>query len=103
MNSKDSAARTEVAPHNTIRVAKEDLPEEERRVLEKELEEELAKARRRKPACFQKTCTGVIKKTVPAVTITATATPLVTPNLTPKDLVKFKTLLVLSPRRYVVS
>jgi hypothetical protein len=33
----------------------EDLPEVERRALEKELEEEMAEARRRKLACFQKT------------------------------------------------
>jgi hypothetical protein len=35
-------------------VAIEDLPEVERRVLEKELEEEMAKARRKKLTCFQK-------------------------------------------------
>jgi hypothetical protein len=51
---KDRAARTEVGPHNTIGVAMEDLPEAERRALEKELEEEMAEARRRKLACFQK-------------------------------------------------
>jgi hypothetical protein len=51
---KDCAARTEVGPHNTIGVAMEDLPEAERRALEKELEEEMAEARRRKLACFQK-------------------------------------------------
>jgi hypothetical protein len=82
-------ARTKVGPYNTIRVAMEDLPKAERRALEKELEEEMAKARTRKLACFQKTHTGVIKKTVPAITITATATPTVTPNLTPEELVKF--------------
>jgi hypothetical protein len=52
MNLKDSAARTEVGPHNTIGVAMEDLPEVEKRALEKELEEEMAEARRRKLACF---------------------------------------------------
>jgi hypothetical protein len=36
----------------------EDLPEAERRVLENELEEEMAEARRRKLTCFQKTHTG---------------------------------------------
>jgi hypothetical protein len=86
-NPKESAARTEVGPHNTIGVAMEDLPEAERRALEKELEEEMAEARRRKLACFQKTCMGVIKKTVPAITTMATATPMVTPNLTPEELV----------------
>jgi hypothetical protein len=55
---KDRAARTEVGPHNTIGVAIEDLPEAERRALEKELEEEMAEARRRKLACFQKTDGG---------------------------------------------
>jgi hypothetical protein len=34
-----------------IRVAMEDLPEAERRALEKELEEEMAEARRRKLTC----------------------------------------------------
>jgi hypothetical protein len=83
MHPKVSAARTEVGPHNTTGVAMKDLPMTERRVLEKELEEEMAEARR-KLACFQKTRTGVIKKTVPAITTTATATPTVTPNLTPE-------------------
>jgi hypothetical protein len=92
MNPKDSAARTKVGPHNTIGVAMEDLPE----ALKKELKEEMAEARRRKLACFQKTCTGVIKKSVPAITTMATATPTVTPNLTPKELVKFMDVAVAS-------
>jgi hypothetical protein len=54
MNPKDSAARTEVGPHNTIGVAMEDLPEVGRRALEKELEEEMVEARWRKLACLQK-------------------------------------------------
>jgi hypothetical protein len=37
-NPKESGARTEVGPHNTISVVMEDLPEEERRALEKEHE-----------------------------------------------------------------
>jgi hypothetical protein len=86
MNPKDSAARTEVRPHNTIGVEMEDLLEAERRALEKKLEEEMAEGRR-KLACFQKPRTGVIKKTVPAITTTTTATPMVTPNLTPEELV----------------
>jgi hypothetical protein len=65
-------------------------------VLKKELEEEMAEARRRKPACFQKTRTGVIKKTVPAITTMAIATPTVTPNLTPEELVKFMDVVVAS-------
>jgi hypothetical protein len=84
LDRKDSAARTEVGPHNTIGVAMEDLPEVERRALKMELKEEMAEARWRKLACFQKTCTGVIKKTVPVITSMATATPMVTPNLTPE-------------------
>jgi hypothetical protein len=96
MNPKDSAARTEVGPHNTIEVAMEDLPEAERRALKKELEEEMAKARRRKIVCFQKTRTGVIKKIVPAITTTTTATPIVIPNLTPEELVKFMDIVVAS-------
>jgi hypothetical protein len=96
MNPKDRAARTKVGPHNSIRVVMEDLPEAERRVLEKELEEEMTEARRRKLVCFQKTRTGVIKKTVPAIKTTATATPMVTPNLTPEELVKFMDVAVAS-------
>jgi translation initiation factor IF-2 len=89
MNPKESGARTKVRPDNMISVAMEDLPEAERRELEKELEEEMAEARRRKLMCFQKTCTRVIKKTVPAITTTATTTSTVTPNHTLKELVKF--------------
>jgi hypothetical protein len=37
----------------------DDLPEAERRALEKELEEEMTEARRRKLACFQKHQGGV--------------------------------------------
>jgi hypothetical protein len=88
MNLKDGGAQTEVGPHNTIGVAMEDLPEAERIALEKELEEETTVARRRKRACFQKTCTGVIKKTVPTITTTMTTAPTVTSNLTPEELVK---------------
>jgi hypothetical protein len=72
-----------------IGVALEDQPEVERRVLKKELEEVMAEARRKKLICFQKTCTGVIKKTVPAVKTMATATSMVTPKVTPEELVKF--------------
>jgi hypothetical protein len=57
MNPKESGAQTEVGPHNTIGVAMEDLPKAERRVLKKELEEEMAEARRRKLMCFQETHT----------------------------------------------
>jgi hypothetical protein len=67
--------------------AMEDLPEVERRALESELEEEMDEARRRKLVCFKKIYTGVIKKTVPAITTMATATPMVTPNRTPEELV----------------
>jgi hypothetical protein len=95
-NPKDSAARTDVGPHNTIGVAMEDLPEAERRALEKELEEEMAEARRRKLGRFQKTRTGVIKKTIPTITTMATATPTVIPNLTPEELVKFMDVAVTS-------
>jgi translation initiation factor IF-2 len=84
MNPKESGAQTKVRPDNTISVAMEDLPEAERRELEKELEEEMAEARRRKLTCFQKTCTRVIKKTVPAITTTETTTSTVTPNHTLK-------------------
>jgi hypothetical protein len=58
MNPMESGARTEVGPHNMVDVAMEDLPDAERRVLEKELEEEMAEARRRKLAHFQKNTHG---------------------------------------------
>jgi hypothetical protein len=74
----------------------EDLPEAERRALEKELEEEMAEPRRRKLACFQKTRTEVIKKIIPAITTTAPATSTVTPNLTFEELVKFMNVAVAS-------
>jgi hypothetical protein len=88
-NPKESGAWIEVGPHNTIGVAMEDLPEAERRVLEKKLEEEMAEARRKKLTCFQKTRTRVIKKTVTAIMTIATTTSMVAPNLTPEELVKF--------------
>jgi hypothetical protein len=96
MNLKESGAWTEVEPHNTIGVAMVDPPEAERMVPKKELEEEMAESRRRKLTCFQNTHTGVIKKTVPAITTMTIATPTVTPNLTPKELVKFMTIAVAS-------
>jgi hypothetical protein len=86
-NPKDGGARIEVGPHNTIAVAMEDLLEAEKIALKKELVEDMTAARR-KLACFQKTCTGVIKKTVLAVMTTMTTAPTVTSNLTPKELVK---------------
>jgi hypothetical protein len=51
-NPRESGAWTEVRPQNTITVAMEDLPEAEGRVLEKELKEEMAEARRKKLAYF---------------------------------------------------
>jgi hypothetical protein len=64
--------------------------------LEKELEEEMAEVRRKKLACFQKTCMGVIKNTVPAIMTMTIATSTITPNLTPEELVKFMDVAVAS-------
>jgi hypothetical protein len=94
MNPKEGGAQTKVGPHNTIVVAMEDLPEVERRALKTELEEEMDEERRRKLACFQKTRTGLINKIVPAIETMATATSTVTPNLTPKELVKFMDIVI---------
>jgi hypothetical protein len=47
---------------NTINVKMEDLNEDDRKAVEQELEKEMAKIQRRKLTCFQKTCSGVIKK-----------------------------------------
>jgi hypothetical protein len=93
-NLNESGTRTKVGPHNVTGVAMVDPPEAERTALEKELKEEIAEARRKKLACFQKTRTGVIKKTVPAITTMATTTSTVTPNLTPEELVKFMDVAV---------
>jgi hypothetical protein len=45
---------------------------------------------------FQKTHTGVIKKTVPVITTMTTATLTITTNLTPEELVKFMDVVVAS-------
>jgi hypothetical protein len=82
INPRESGAQTEVGPHNMISVAMEDLNKAKRKALQKELKEEMDEVRRKKLTCFPKTCTGVIKKTVPAITTMATATSSVTPNLT---------------------
>jgi hypothetical protein len=74
----------------------EDLPKVERAALEKELQEEMPATKRRKLTRFQKTRTGVIKKTAPTVTTTATTASTVTPNMTPKELVKFMDVAVAS-------
>jgi hypothetical protein len=95
-NPKEGGAWTDVRPHNTIGVAMADLPEAERRTLEKELEVEMAEARRRKLASFQKTSTGVIKKTVSAIMTMAITTSMVTRNLTPEEFVKFMDVAVFS-------
>jgi hypothetical protein len=81
-----------------IGVAMEDLPRAERVAFDKELQEEMATARRRKLTCFQKIHTGVIKKTVPTITTTtATSTAsTVTLNMTPEELVKFMDVAVAS-------
>jgi alpha-ketoglutarate-dependent taurine dioxygenase len=42
-NPRESGGWTDVGPHNTIGVAMEDLPEAERKALQKELEEEGAR------------------------------------------------------------
>jgi hypothetical protein len=60
--SKGAMAADGIQARNTIAVAMEDLTKPDRKELEKELEEEMAKRRRKKLACFQKTCHGVVKK-----------------------------------------
>jgi hypothetical protein len=56
----------------------------------------MAAARSRKLACFQKTHTWVIMKTIPAIMTTTTMAPTVTSNLTPKELVKLVDVSVAS-------
>jgi hypothetical protein len=98
MTSKDGTAHMEIGQHNTISMALGDLPEAERMALEKELQEEMAAARRRKLMCFQKTHTRVIKKSAPIITTTTTTATAstVTPNMTPEELVKFMDIAVAS-------
>jgi hypothetical protein len=52
MTSKDGPAHTEIGHRNMISVAMEDLPKAERAALDKELQEEMVAARRRKLTCF---------------------------------------------------
>jgi hypothetical protein len=47
---------------------------------------------------FPKNMHGVIKKTVPVITTMTTTTPMVTPNHTPEELVKFMDVAV--PSKY---
>jgi hypothetical protein len=98
LTSKDGNARTEIRQHNMINVVMEDLPEAEGAALEMELQEEMAAARRRKLTCFQKTCTGVIKKAAATITTTATmaTASTVTLNMTPTELVKLMDVVVAS-------
>jgi hypothetical protein len=72
-----------VHPKNAISMAMEDLSEEDLKEIERELETEMAEIWRKKLACFQKTCNGVIKK---AVTMAASASK-VNAQLSPEDLV----------------
>jgi hypothetical protein len=74
---------TGVHVKNAINVAMEDLAEEDRKEVERELEEEMAEIRRRKLACFQKTRNDVVKK---VKIVSATNTKVMFP-LSPKDLV----------------
>jgi hypothetical protein len=74
---------TGVHVKNAINVAMEDLAEEDRKEVERELEEEMAEIRRRKLACFQKTRNDVVKK---VEVVSATNTKVMFP-LSPKDLV----------------
>jgi hypothetical protein len=73
-----------IPARNTIAVAMEDLTKPDRKELEKELEEEMAKRRWKKLACFQKTCHGVVKK---ADTTAASGAKIDSP-LSPEDLVQ---------------
>jgi hypothetical protein len=62
MNPNDNFTRTEVGPHNTIGVLMEDLSKAERRALEKELEKEMAEARRGSLRVSKKHARGLSRK-----------------------------------------
>jgi hypothetical protein len=90
--SKVSVATDVAGVHakNAINVAMEDLSEEGRKGIEKELEEEMAERRRQKLACFQKTRHGVVKK------VDTIAASKVNSSLSPKDLVQLVNVSVAS-------
>jgi hypothetical protein len=81
-----------VQTRNAILVEMEDLAEADRKDLERELKEEMAKARRRKLACFQKMRNGVIKK----VDNAAASGTKVDVSLSPEDLVQLVDVSVAS-------
>jgi hypothetical protein len=81
--SKATADSTRVQARNTITVAMEDLAEADSKEMEKELEEEMAKRRQRKLACFHKMRNGVVKKADTA----AASGAKVNASLSPEDLV----------------
>jgi hypothetical protein len=72
-----------VDAQNMIAVAMEDLIEDDREALEKELEEEMAERWCKKLVCFQKTHYDVIKK----AEMTTTSGTKVSLPLSPEDLV----------------
>jgi hypothetical protein len=82
----------DVQAKNAINVAMEDLAEVDRREIEWELEEELAEIRRRKLACFQKSCNDIIKK----ADTTMTSSTKVNAQLSPEDLVHMVDMSVVS-------
>jgi hypothetical protein len=77
---------------NTINVVMEDLNEDDRKAVEQELEREMGELRMRKLACFQKTRSGVVKKTDTATMPGAK----VNSSLNPEDLVHMVAVLVAS-------
>jgi hypothetical protein len=82
-----------VRPRNAINVTMEDLAEEDRNEVERQLEEEMAELRRKKLACFQKTRNGIVKK---ADTTTTSGTKVNSSSLSPKDLVQLVDISVRS-------
>jgi hypothetical protein len=70
----------------------EDLTEEDRRTVERELEEEMVERRCKKLACFQKTHHGIVKK---ADMVAASSTK-VTYQLSPEDMVQLVDVSVAS-------
>jgi hypothetical protein len=84
---------TGVDARNAINVAMEDLAEEDRRAIERELEEEMAERRRKKLACFQKMRDSIVKK---ADTTNASDTKVNSSSLSPEDLVQLVDVSVVS-------
>jgi hypothetical protein len=75
----------DIRPRNAINVTMEELAEEDRNEVERQLEVEMAEPRRKNLACFQKTRNGIVKK---ADMATTSSTKVNSSSLSLEDLVQ---------------